>query len=88
MDTFSSTELNKSPAKIFRTVDLEGSVRINHDRYPDKIFILSAKKRGEESPDERFEDIVNTAKIMDALEVPSEDRAIIDPLYGEEETTG
>lgn len=47
MKTFNATELNKEPQKIFRTVDIEGAVKINHDRYPDKIFILSAKVRGE-----------------------------------------
>lgn len=47
MQTFNATDLNKEPAMIFRAVDKEGAVKINHDRYPDKIFILSAKVRGE-----------------------------------------
>ncbi len=47
MQTFDATELSREPKKIFRVVDLEGAVKINHDRYPDKIFVLSAKVRGE-----------------------------------------
>lgn len=52
MKMFTSTELNKNARKIFRAVDLEGSVRINHEHYPDKIFIITGKKRGEADPDQ------------------------------------
>ena len=46
MKTFSATELNKSAFKVFREADKNGSAKINHVRYPDKVFILSAVERG------------------------------------------
>lgn len=46
MKTFNATELNKSAAKVFREADKSGSVKINHDRYPDKVFILEGRERG------------------------------------------
>jgi len=45
LKTFNATELNKNAAKIFRAVDQEGSVKINHDRYPDKVFIIEGRAR-------------------------------------------
>lgn len=45
MKTFTSTELNKSPAKVFRAADQEGAVEISHDRYPGKVFVLEARER-------------------------------------------
>jgi hypothetical protein len=45
MKTFNATELNKNAAQVFRAVDTEGSVRINHDRYPDKVFIIEGRAR-------------------------------------------
>lgn len=45
MKTFTAKELNKSPAQVFRAADQEGSVKINHDRYPDKVFIIEARRR-------------------------------------------
>ncbi len=45
MKTFNATKLNKNAAKIFRAVDQEGSVKINHDRYPDKVFIIEGRAR-------------------------------------------
>lgn len=45
MKTFNATELNKNAAKVFRTADQEGSVKINHDRYPDKVFIIEGRPR-------------------------------------------
>lgn len=46
MKTFNATELNKSAAKVFREAYKEGSVKINHDRYPDVVFVLEARARG------------------------------------------
>lgn len=46
MKTFNATELNKSAAKVFREADINGSVKINHDRYPDKVFVMEARERG------------------------------------------
>jgi len=42
---FNATELNKKPAEIFREADINNEVMINHDRYPDKVFILSGRAR-------------------------------------------
>jgi hypothetical protein len=42
---FNATELNKKPAEIFREADINGEAKINHDRYPDKVFILSGRAR-------------------------------------------
>lgn len=54
MKTFTATELNKEPAKIYREADRHGSVLINNDRYPHRIFELSARDRGVDSPFERI----------------------------------
>lgn len=45
MKTITAEEFNKKPAKVYREVDKEGSVNINHDRYPDKMFTLSSRDR-------------------------------------------
>lgn len=45
MKTVTAEEFNKKPAPVYREVDKNGSVLINHDRYPDKIFTLSARER-------------------------------------------
>ncbi len=65
MKTFTSTQLNKSPAQVFRAADQEGKVKINHDRYPDKVFIMEGRERGwidcsaEESADRIQQRIAN-----------------------------
>ena len=43
--TFTAIDLHREPAKVFRTADREGEVRINHGQYHDKIFILKAVER-------------------------------------------
>ena len=45
MKVYNATELNKSAAKVFREADVNGEVKINHDRYPDKVFILTGRER-------------------------------------------
>ena len=45
MKIFNATEFNKKPAEIFREADVNDEVMINHDRYHDKIFILSSRAR-------------------------------------------
>jgi len=54
MKTYNATELNKSAAKVFREVDKNGQALINHDRYPDKVFILKGRERRE--PDTELND--------------------------------
>jgi hypothetical protein len=46
MKTYSATDLNEAPRKVFRAADQEGKVRINNQNYPDKIFYLTAEERG------------------------------------------
>lgn len=50
MKTFTAKQLSNRPAEIFREADKEGSVKINHDRYPDVVFVLEARERGAGSP--------------------------------------
>jgi len=51
MKTVNAEEFNKNPLKIYREADLNNEVRINHLHYPDKIFVLSARKRRETEED-------------------------------------
>ena len=46
MKTFTAKQFARSAAQVYRAADIEGSVRINNDRYPDKIFTLTARERG------------------------------------------
>jgi len=47
--TFTAEEFSRSAAKVYRAVDLGGLVKINHAQYPDRIFILSMRERGQPS---------------------------------------
>lgn len=38
-------EMHNSPAQAYREADKGEIVVINHDRYPDKIFELTARER-------------------------------------------
>lgn len=38
-------EMNKYPAQAYREADKGEKVVINHDRYPDKVFELTARDR-------------------------------------------
>ncbi len=38
-------EMTKRPAQAYRSADKGESVIINHDRYPDKVFELTARER-------------------------------------------
>lgn len=51
MKTFTALEFKNNPQKVYRTADREGSCKINHDRYSDRIFILQAKDRGDDWDD-------------------------------------
>ncbi len=77
MKTFTAKELNKSPAQVFRAADQDGSVKINHDRYPDKVFIIEGRSRGMVSMNE----IKAASDIMDAQDVNPSNR-IIDKVDG------
>jgi len=37
--------LAKKPAQAYREADKGNTVTINHDRYPDKVFELTARER-------------------------------------------
>lgn len=45
MKTITAKEFNKRPAQAFREADKVGAIKINHDRYPDKIFFLESRDR-------------------------------------------
>lgn len=38
-------DMHHSPAKAYREADKGEKVVINHDRYPDKVFELTARER-------------------------------------------
>ena len=38
-------DMHNSPAQAYREADKGNTVTINHDRYPDKIFELTARER-------------------------------------------
>lgn len=38
-------EMHNSPAQAYREADKGEKVVINHDRYPDKVFELTARER-------------------------------------------
>lgn len=46
MKTFTAKQVARSAAQVYRAADIDGAVRINNDRYPDKIFTLTARERG------------------------------------------
>ena len=43
--TVTAKEFHNSPAKPYREADKGNDVVINHDRYPDKVFVLTARER-------------------------------------------
>jgi len=59
MKTFTAKEMNKSPAQVFRAADQDGFVKINHDRYPDKIFIIASRDRYINSHISGFSELVD-----------------------------
>lgn len=46
MKIFNAADFVKQPGKVYREADKNGSAKINHDRYPDKVFIIHAVERG------------------------------------------
>lgn len=46
MKTFSAYEFQRNPRAVYRAIDLGETVRINHNQYPDKIFIITSEPRG------------------------------------------
>lgn len=38
-------EMHNSPAQAYREADKGNTVVINHDRYPEKVFELTARER-------------------------------------------
>jgi len=43
MKTFTPKDMHNNPAMVYRAADKDGEVRIDHDRYPDRIFTLTAR---------------------------------------------
>tara|TARA_R110002096_G_scaffold315227_2_gene509435 strand:- start:587 stop:772 length:186 start_codon:yes stop_codon:yes gene_type:complete len=50
MKTFTAEQLSRKPRQVFREADVNGSVRINHSAYPDKVFVLEARERRADPP--------------------------------------
>ena len=42
---FNAEQFNKSPAKVYRAADRDGSVIINNGQYGDRIFELISRDR-------------------------------------------
>lgn len=53
MKTFTANEFRRNPRQVYRAADVEGSVKINHSDYPDKVFIIEGRARGVQAPFER-----------------------------------
>jgi len=51
--TFTAKEMHNSPRQVFREADKNGQAIINHDHYPDKIFVLTARDRRNENNDNK-----------------------------------
>lgn len=49
MKIFTSSQLRYNARAIYRAADKDGKVIINHARYPDVIFELSARERRKEN---------------------------------------
>ena len=62
MATFTAEQFNKNPAKVYRCADKNGEVKINHDRYDDKVFILVSRDRQSLITDEEDEIMINGKK--------------------------
>jgi len=41
MKTFSATHLNKHAQEVFAAAKDDGMANINHDRYPNHVFVIS-----------------------------------------------
>ena len=84
MKTIEAKQFHMKPSTAYRYADLNGSIKINHDRYPDKIFVLTARDRREgvsrnerlESFDERLEEFINTNSFVELIE-NSEDAFVL-----------
>lgn len=46
MSTYTAEEFNKKPQEAYREADKGLPVKINHNRYPNVIFELTARERG------------------------------------------
>ena len=58
MKTFTANEFRRAPRQVYRAADVEGSVKINHSDYPDKVFIIEGRERRAE-PFERVPAVEN-----------------------------
>lgn len=59
MKTVKAGDFARTPADVYRAADKEGMIKINHDRYPHRIFILQVKDRHTDIDNENLKDIDN-----------------------------
>jgi TfoX/Sxy family transcriptional regulator of competence genes len=52
-------KLAKQPAQAYREADKGNTVTINHDRYPDKVFELTARERRAKPASEQAYDLTS-----------------------------
>lgn len=52
MKTFTAKDFCRNPQIVWRTADIEGSVRLKNDRYPDKTFVLTARDKADGTEEE------------------------------------
>ncbi len=43
--TFTAKDVHDHPGDLYREVDRKGQALINHDRYPDRIFVVTSRPR-------------------------------------------
>jgi len=55
MKTFNAEEFNKKPHIVYREADKNGSVRINHLHYKDRIFEITCRDRRQEPAEQKQE---------------------------------
>ena len=59
--TFTAEEFSNKPQQIYREADKGNSVTINHSRYPDVVFELTARPRraklneAQDDPESKFD---------------------------------
>lgn len=54
MKTFTAVEMSNHPQKVYRAADKDGAVKINHGQYDDIVFILTSRKRREDTDRDEF----------------------------------
>lgn len=56
--TFTAEEFSNKPLQVYRSADKGESVTINHSRYPDVVFEITARPRRAKL-EEKFDNVFN-----------------------------